>query len=176
MPNALDVIAWQEGIKQRGLSLLGQKPEGPLSLEEARLVRDACMLCAFMMHSSLAQRAEVVISAKASAYAHIPCQREGCPAARSGNCRGVRYEQDSTGGWRLVVPHWKTSSSNPQVGPVLEITDQGELSLLEGYERLARPCLLLPGTEPEPMAMYLTMNGSPFEQTSICRWFKDCHR
>lgn len=173
LPNPVDVIAWQERIKRAALGLLRRRPTGPYTLEEARLLRDASMLCTLLMHSSMAQRTQVAIEVKASRFASEACARPGCLASQAGKCRGTRFERISNSKWRLIIPHWKSSGSRP--GPILEITDQGEVTLLDGYERLGRPALER-GAQPRKTAMYLTTRGCEFNQPTMSNWWRDTYK
>ncbi|KAJ9534185.1 hypothetical protein QJQ45_007005 [Haematococcus lacustris] len=173
-PKAQEVLVWQEKVKDVALEALGSfGPGEQLSTKVARVVRDASMLCTGFGHSSLAQRSQVMVTAKASQHAITPCGMPNCPGM-AGGCKGNRFEYDgATAAWRLVVPHSKNSSKGVP-GIVLHLTDTKEVKLLEAYECQARPVLLGQiGTHEHLVeAMYLNNKGQPYTIESLAMWWR----
>ncbi|KAL6748733.1 hypothetical protein V8C86DRAFT_2442793 [Haematococcus lacustris] len=135
------------------------------------------MLCTGFGHSSLAQRSQVMVTAKASQHAITPCGMPNCPGMARG-CKGNRFEYDgATAAWRLVVPHSKNSSKGVP-GIVLPLTDTKEVKLLEAYECQARPVLLGQiGTHEHLVeAMYLNNKGQPYTIESLATWWRRTYK
>ncbi|KAL6745769.1 hypothetical protein V8C86DRAFT_2445896, partial [Haematococcus lacustris] len=177
-PKAQEVLVWQEKVKDVALEALGSfGPGEQLPTKVARVVRDASMLCTGFGHSSLAQRSQVMVTAKASQHAITPCGMPNCPGM-AGGCKGNRFEYDgATAAWRLVVPHSKNSSKGVP-GIVLPLTDTKEVKLLEAYECQARPVLLGQiGTHEHLVeAMYLNNKGQPYTIESLAMWWRRTYK
>ncbi|KAL6745304.1 hypothetical protein V8C86DRAFT_2446352 [Haematococcus lacustris] len=177
-PKAQEVLVWQEKVKDVALEALGSfGPGEQLPTKVARVVRDASMLCTGFGHSSLAQRSQVMVTAKASQHAITPCGMPNCPGM-AGGCKGNRFEYDgATAAWRLVVPHSKNSSKGVP-GIVLPLTDTKEVKLLEAYECQARPVLLgqIGTREHLVEAMYLNNKGQPYTIESLAMWWRRTYK
>lgn len=198
----------QQAVKESALeaALPALQNREPLDLEAAYKVRDASMLCSLYMHSSLAQRSSVLITAKASSCARNPCSDPDCPMMAvmrsqastsrgpSRVCYGNRFERNTPGSRAAaagdeggdgllggadtwqLVIHHHKGSSRGAAGQVLQLTDLGERLLLSAWEDWGRPVVLLYGGEEDCEAMYLDDSGQPFTDPTLRRWWQHLER
>lgn len=201
VPDAGALIAWQQQVKREALAAVarcgsGSGPTDPLPLDVALKVRDASMLCTTYGHSCLAQRGEVLITAKASSYSSTPCTDPACPLTAVGLpsqlsgsaagskqqcCFGNRFERGastSSGSqqqWLLVLPHHKGARRGRE-GQVLVLCDAQEVALLEIWHLRGRPVVLLQQGEESTEQAYLDDTGAPFTQYTLGVWWTRTHR
>jgi hypothetical protein len=166
-------------MKQAALAALeAEQDHDLLSYEVALKVRDASMLCTAFGHSSLAQRGQVLIDTKAMAYSSNRCSDPSCQAVAAG-CKGNRFEVYTSSGAecvQIVLCHHK-GGSRGVMGTVLQLTDPAELQLLHGWEERGRPVIADLAPDGEMYCnMYLSNAGEPFNQSSLCEWWRDLHR
>ena len=176
-----ELLLWQEELKEAALAAAYKEdPTAALPLDTACLVRDACMVCFVFGHSSLAQRAAVLRTIKASVHAHVPCEEEGCalrgafqplPGTNpASTCYGNRFvwTEDSGDGegaeLQIVAPHHKGSGSG-----VLLVGDASERHLLAIYELRARPAISK--CDEEVREMFLDDLGCAFTYSSLDAWW-----
>lgn len=176
-PPAVQVYGWARTLIAAGLDVMAYSEHERLSHGEAVVVRDAAMLCiSIALAASLCPRSKVLVEAKATQHAGLPCREAGCTAP---GCTGIRFEDSryTPGTMQLVVPHSKTTSSQSIPGPVLQITDPQHVQLLKQYERRARPALvMMRDAREEPLSMFLTEDGEMWTYSKLHRWFQNLQR
>lgn len=143
--------------------------DGPLSQRAALKVRDASMVLTAFGQSSLAQRGLVLCTAKASKYARTPCVDSKCRLSHL--CCGNRFEAapgtSISSGMQLVVAHQKSNKAAVLRLSVLE----AQMATL--YERRARPFFVACAAPTE--MMYVTLDGRPYTNSTLCLWWKKLH-
>lgn len=192
LPSARAVLQWVEELKDQALAVGGSTPgTGPLPLDKARLVRDACMVTTAVGHTAYTHRGTVLWSMKAPEHAAGPCPKgTSCPASLG--CHGNRLERigDQSAAaakarraatntslpsepiYQMVVPHHKNTGRG-KMGVCLPITNPKETQLLTLYIERARPALAVIA---EVTQLYVGDSGEAYDSTSLCLWWSKLYK
>jgi hypothetical protein len=169
LPPAGQVIRWVESILDGALDqaeLEMQEEAGQLSMDTAKLVRDAAMLGMAVGHVGLAVRPSVICTVKATEHSHRPCTHPTCAAP---GCKGnvllpqpAVSRQELGHAYKLVVPHHKTTHQGIDM-PVMEIESAKLNRLLHIWQSAGRQ-LLLPQAERDPQTLFVSNTGRAYSK------------
>jgi hypothetical protein len=191
------LLGWADDLMHLALrAAASTKPAGSGLVSEpvALLLRDAAMVITAMGSTALMHRGSVLVTLKATAFAHTPCSLgDQCPAAST--CCGNRLERapasarpaagftssyptlnPSPPQLQAVIVHHK-NSKKAVPGAALPFKDPNHCLLLEMYEAVGRPVLTwLEGEGGRVESMFVDNNGKPFTSDSLCTWWSQVYK